>query len=155
MSYIPDTRSKYVYTPFTAKNDRYEPNGYYEGLVPDSKSKLVQAVDLVISEAEETFFSNLGAYAEVLENAGFSLDSIESEDIMSANFPTNNDEISKDVRRIQAIRKCLATHLESFRDEFIVTLLDNIAEGSDEEAEYNRKYKDTFGKDPEAKPSGK
>ena len=153
MSYIPDTTVKYQMNIYGKETDNPKiPNGYYEGLLPDDYKKQLIDVDLTIDEAINTFFSNIDCYADDLSKVGINTDDIDETSVVSDDL-TEEDikKLNLTTKQIGTIRDCLQHWLAHYRNDVIVSMIDNIPEEKDNpyHIEYREKYKEIFGKYPD------
>lgn len=153
MSYLPDTTLKYQLNIYGKEEDGVKiPNGYYEKLLPKDCQNQLLDIDLTIQEAVDNFFANLDIYADAFSEAGIDVSKIDSESVISNDLTDEEIEnLDKETRKIGTIRDCLQDYLAMYRNECIISMIDNIPDDENDPAhkEYVENYKKIFGKSPD------
>lgn len=147
MSYIPNIRKKYDEGRFGTKKDGMEVNAYWQGFLNDRGIEALRDYDMAM-DAVENFFENLDIYNEDINDAireyveatGMSaaiaftekpLNDVVNVGVLNKETDmTEEDYFTVSLRTIlmRSVYECMMHWMDMHRDEFGVSLIDNMPE---------------------------
>lgn len=151
MSYIPDTRERFVTPLFESENQERKENGYWHGFLNEKDQEFVRGYDWANEMSVANFFNNLDVYGGEFEEIGIDVNEISEQLDGAVPFPFYNEDANpedyKDMddfseeekermnfatKLFLTMKSCLIDWIEMERDQLIVSMIDNM---DDEEYE--------------------